>query len=414
MAKPRLMTEDYKHSYDIDENGAKAQIAGIQSVLGVSATELLARRNIAQRCVNRAREELERDNSMEALVEYRKDDAMAKPAWDVHRKIDSLPFNPLLHVFSFLKARMFLADSAALFALITMSKKALTSAYQRPPLPRDITATEMAMHGLLGASVRECHCLLAIVLNLLQYTLALRGACDELLIDLVTVACGLLIRHMQYILPLGWTFSEENYRWLINTQEHQLTLGLKAVWAVLSRSPSYWARVQQKVDVPADEITVVFLGYNSLAKERLGWTFLDETIQLFSIIWGYPKQVVAEVTSSMGLKTTEERAARQIEYNKKNGRHRGNDVHVCIECGKGGIDAAGEKLVSHCSFCRCEFKILFSWLVQPIRETTVATYCSRECQTARSYSLSSHGQCADVIFLDWKSQVNSISMIRRL
>lgn len=65
MPESRLVTADYNHSYEYDENGAKAQTAIIQSVLGVSATELLARRNVAQRCVNRSRKELERGHSMD-------------------------------------------------------------------------------------------------------------------------------------------------------------------------------------------------------------------------------------------------------------------------------------------------------------------------------------------------------------
>lgn len=221
----RPMTADYKFSYINGKEGAQAQIAGIESVLAVSAEQLLARREVAQTCVNMSCEALQNDQAGEAVTAYMDDGAMPKPAWDLHRKVDIIPFNPTVHVFSFMKARMFLSNSHAVAALLRLSKKALTSAHKRPST-QGLTMMELGplLMGFLGESAKECTSLQSIIFGLLKNSLALRGAHEELVLDLTTTACGLLIRQMQYVLPQAQTFSEKNYRWLINTWNIRLLL----------------------------------------------------------------------------------------------------------------------------------------------------------------------------------------------
>lgn len=125
-----------------------------------------------------------------------------------------------------------------------------------------------------------------------------------------------------------------------------------------------------------------------MGKRRLGWANVNGWLEAFAIILGYGDILEEGLAKMIENTTVEQRATivldAQSTSENRYTRQIGNDVHVCINCGKAALDEEGERLVSYCSGCRRKY--IFYWPVLDPDVSIVSTYCSRECQAARRLS----------------------------
>lgn len=331
----------------------------LQQALAAPTTVVLARKEKAQQCVSAARQALILGQFKEAGVLYNEDGALSREErlYFQSGATPPLPFQPVVHVFRYLKARMFLADSHAMTALLALCSSTLTAAYKLPVVRssgRDISIPDFDRTEMWPDLVYKCRELSFFLVNLMKYSLALRGAVGDLTTSLTTASFGLLVRMLQWLLPRTLALEGTKYQLLVHQFADVISEGFGALFAVLSRSGQLWSTMQKQVDVPGGQIRAIITAFARVTKTRPGWAQLEGPLDGFAGILGYcHPRGKAELLQQ----TIAERATYYLGQELKCGgyyqKHGGKAVHLCLCCGKGGVDKEGEEMVSHCSFCHC-------------------------------------------------------------
>lgn len=321
------------------------QARALQTELSHSPADLLTRTTTAQDCVYLVKTLLDQGQIVKASEEYSHDYKSGLPTFAERPETEhehEHEFDASDRIYTRLKARILLSDSSALSSLLAQCS--LTLATLRG---------QRGTRGMFGVSdsLEQCDSLVYIMFSLVKSTAVLKGASEELVGRLAVAAYGCLLRQVQ------WLCSIAGLPRVTSDYYAKLTASnFRTLYAMLQRKPGAWYIMFRNVDIPIDEVKAILKSCKAAA-DKAGRTQLVYSVNYFSFILGYAELIEPEFASLVAETTMAHRADVIRAQTGNTGRSPGCDIYLCIRCGKGGIDEAGDKLISNCSFCRCEMRL---------------------------------------------------------